>query len=444
MFRQSPRRNGRNKGLKIKHALLISVLLGVSIWLLYQFHHSNDKKTILVEINVNEKPRNDSSKDMFKLGRKDLRPKVMETTIKDSKEAVEHHVGEQGNGNEDEKLARDHESEEHEETGDNKYGDGREDSEDNEDGIGKITKTEHKQTEKEHDVKEHDESGFISDNIQTGHEGEQKEDGGSKKEATKGGNKGNEMENKKESLITRDKESKNKDQGKQKEVKELHKQNEEIKVKVNENKSNKQKKAVVMDKIERKDKSKKENGNKMSSKPEEPLSPSTDHHQRVAEEVENEIGKDDTSNSNVPSVDESQLGSSQSHNDAGTNAATNSEKERQGDENLNNEIETLTVSKKQTVQQINTTPVSYLTPSVDHDTAVSVNGNLTDSSKSNRNEKNDEGGIDSGAQDMEQVPNENKDDASVLEDEKDAVTDLGTLPDNGTGGHITSEDSDTE
>nr|GEX74438.1 hypothetical protein CTI12_AA090750 [Tanacetum cinerariifolium] len=183
---------------------------------------------------------------MFKLGRKDIRPKVMEMTIKYSKEA------------------------------------------------------------EEHDIDEHD--------------------GGSKKVATKEGNKRNEMENKKESLTTRGKESKNKDHGKQKEVKELHKQIEEIKVKVNENKSNEQKKAVVMDNIERKDKSKKEN-----------------------EEVENESGKDDTSSRNVPSVDdESQLGSSQSRNDASTNSATNSEKEKQ---------------------------------------------------------------------DMEQVPNENKDDASVLEDE---------------------------
>nr|GFC64553.1 dentin sialophosphoprotein-like [Tanacetum cinerariifolium] len=180
MFRQSPRRNVRNKGLKIKHTLQVSVLLGVSIWLLYQVHHSNDKKAISVETNINEKPRNDSSKDMFKLGRKDLRPKVMEMTIKDSKEAEEHHIDEQG---------------------------------------------------------------------------EQKEDGGSKKVATKEGNKRNEMENKKESLTARGKESKNKDQGKQKEVKELHKQIEDIKVKVNENKSNEQKKAVVMDNIERKDKS---------------------------------------------------------------------------------------------------------------------------------------------------------------------------------------------
>nr|GFA50525.1 hypothetical protein [Tanacetum cinerariifolium] len=123
-----------------------------------------------------------------------------------------------------------------------------------------------------------------------------------------------------------------------------------------------------MDNIERKDKSKEDNGNKMSSNPKEPLSPSTNHHQSVIEEVENESGKDDTSSSNIPSVHESQL----------------------------------------------------------------------DSNDSNRNEKNDEGDINLGAQDMEQVPNENKDDVSVLEDEKDALTDLGTLPDNKTGGHITS------
>nr|GFB04275.1 hypothetical protein [Tanacetum cinerariifolium] len=190
---------------------------------------------------------------MFKLGRKDIRPIVMEMTIKDSKEPEEHHVDEHGNRNKDEKLAHDHESEEHEEIGDNKHRDGREDK-----------------------------------------------------------------------------------------------------------------------------------------------------------EVENESGKDDTSSRNIPSVDdESQLGSSQS-------------------------------------RQINTTPVSYSMPSVDHETATSADGNLTDSNNSNRNEKNDEGDIDSGAQDMEQVPNENKDDASVLEDEKDAFTDLGTLSDNETGGHITNEDSDTE
>nr|GEY65263.1 hypothetical protein CTI12_AA090750 [Tanacetum cinerariifolium] len=105
-------------------------------------------------------------------------------------------------------------------------------------------------------------------------------------------------------------------------------------------------------------------------------------------------------------------------------APTNSEKEKQGDENQNNQVETLTLSKKQ------------------HQLMETLN--LTDSNNSNRNEKNDEGDIDSGAQDMEQVPNENKDDASVLEDEKDALTDLGTLPDNETEGHITNEDSDTE
>ncbi|GJU63162.1 hypothetical protein Tco_1244997 [Tanacetum coccineum] len=375
MFRQSPRRNGRNKGLK-KNRSQISVLLCVSIWLLYQVHHSNDKKAISVETNINEKPRNDSSKDMFKLGRKDLRPKVMETSIKDSKEAEEHHVDEQGNRKEDEKLAHDHESEEHEEIGDNKHGDGRGYSKDNADGIRKYHKNRDKNGSRKVLVRRScsTECALFNDNIQTGHEGEQKKDGGSKKEATKEGNKRNEMENKKESLTARGKE-------------------------IN----------IVL--------------------------------RAITEEF----------CSNVPSVDESQLGSSQSHNDASTNSATNSEKEKQGDENQNNEVETVTLSKEANVNTLNTTPVSFSTPSVDHETpsvdhetAASVDRNLRDSNNSNRNEKNDEGDIDSGAQDMEQVPNENKDDASVLEDEKDALTDLGTLPDNETGGHITSEDSDTE
>nr|GEY82895.1 dentin sialophosphoprotein-like [Tanacetum cinerariifolium] len=226
MFRQSPRRNGRNKGLKIKHALQISVILGVSIWLLYQVHHSNDKKAISVETNINENPRNDSSKDMFKLGRKDIRPIVMETTIKDSKEPEEHHIDEHGTTNMEmvaktlKAMRMGYEiSQKQSINGSQKC----------------MVKTE----------KDHDQSDVINDNIQIGHDREQKEDGG--------------------------------------------------------------------------------------------------------KEVENESGKDDTSSRNVPSVDdESQLGSSQSRNDASTNSATNSEKEKQ---------------------------------------------------------------------DMEQVPNENKDDASVLEDE---------------------------
>ncbi|XP_039053498.1 protein bfr2-like [Hibiscus syriacus] len=44
MFRVSPSRNQRSKGLKVKHALQICVLLGICIWLLYQVKHSGEKK----------------------------------------------------------------------------------------------------------------------------------------------------------------------------------------------------------------------------------------------------------------------------------------------------------------------------------------------------------------------------------------------------------------
>lgn len=70
MFKQSPRRNQRNKGFKVKHALQICLLLAVSIWLLYQVQHSHNKKAT----NVPKELQN--GKATIKLGRKDLQPQV--------------------------------------------------------------------------------------------------------------------------------------------------------------------------------------------------------------------------------------------------------------------------------------------------------------------------------------------------------------------------------
>ena len=69
MFKLSPRRNLRSKGFKVKHALQICLLLGVSIWLLYQVRHSHDKKASFGE---GKKTGN----EILKLGRRDLRPQV--------------------------------------------------------------------------------------------------------------------------------------------------------------------------------------------------------------------------------------------------------------------------------------------------------------------------------------------------------------------------------
>lgn len=121
MFK-SPRRNGRNKGLRMKHVIQMSVLLGVSIWLLYQIHTSDGKKSS-VTIKISDKLLNsDGSKEIFKLGRKVLRPKVKET--EESHQAD----GEGKNENEgSEDGVEDHESEEREEGGENERADGKED-----------------------------------------------------------------------------------------------------------------------------------------------------------------------------------------------------------------------------------------------------------------------------------------------------------------------------
>ncbi|PQQ10772.1 neurofilament medium polypeptide [Prunus yedoensis var. nudiflora] len=44
MLKQSPSRNQRSKGFKVKHALQMFLLLAICIWLLYQLKHSHDKK----------------------------------------------------------------------------------------------------------------------------------------------------------------------------------------------------------------------------------------------------------------------------------------------------------------------------------------------------------------------------------------------------------------
>ncbi|KAI3794159.1 hypothetical protein L1987_36787 [Smallanthus sonchifolius] len=143
MFK-SPRRNGRTKGFKIKHVIQITMLLGVSIWLLYHIHHSDDKKSsVTTKISQKSNNDNDSSKDIYKLGRKVLRPKVKETKVDD----------EQNNENEDaEGVVEDHESDEHEEVGENEHADGKEDSEEIK---------EHENEKEDDDDKGHEQTGKI-------------------------------------------------------------------------------------------------------------------------------------------------------------------------------------------------------------------------------------------------------------------------------------------
>nr|GEW04560.1 dentin sialophosphoprotein-like isoform X1 [Tanacetum cinerariifolium] len=189
MSRQSPHRNGRNKGLKIKHALQISVLLGVSIWLLYQVHHESEEHE---EIRDNKhgdgredsKGNEDGIENITKTEHKRIAEVHGEKDHDKSDDSGKRTVAKQSprrNGrNKRLKIKHalqisvllgvsiwllyqvHHESEEHKEIGDNKHGDGREDSKGNEDGIGNILKTEHKQIAEVHGEKDHDQSDVIN------------------------------------------------------------------------------------------------------------------------------------------------------------------------------------------------------------------------------------------------------------------------------------------
>ena len=77
MLRQSPSRNQRSKGFKLKSVLQICVLLVICIWLLYQvkhFRNSMANKESTKE--TSEKVR--SGHEIMRLGRKGLHPEVKE------------------------------------------------------------------------------------------------------------------------------------------------------------------------------------------------------------------------------------------------------------------------------------------------------------------------------------------------------------------------------
>ncbi|CAM0875035.1 unnamed protein product [Alopecurus aequalis] len=94
MLRQSSSRNHRSRGLKLKKALQISLLVLVSVWLLYQVKHSYEKKTAVYNENNDNNDTSDVHKDdqsqgeVIRLGRKDL-PAKMEADSSTLDERVE-------------------------------------------------------------------------------------------------------------------------------------------------------------------------------------------------------------------------------------------------------------------------------------------------------------------------------------------------------------------
>ncbi|KAG8098021.1 hypothetical protein GUJ93_ZPchr0013g34503 [Zizania palustris] len=88
MLRQSSSRNYRSKGLKLKKALQITLLVLVSVWLIYQVKHSYEKKAYN-ENETNEPHKDDQNEgEMIRLGRKDL-PTKMEADSSTLDERIE-------------------------------------------------------------------------------------------------------------------------------------------------------------------------------------------------------------------------------------------------------------------------------------------------------------------------------------------------------------------
>ncbi|KAJ9674130.1 hypothetical protein PVL29_023592 [Vitis rotundifolia] len=70
MLRQSPSRNQRSKGFKLKPVLQICVLLAICIWLLYQVKHFE---------------KVGSGHEIMRLGRKDLHPELVEEGLENER-----------------------------------------------------------------------------------------------------------------------------------------------------------------------------------------------------------------------------------------------------------------------------------------------------------------------------------------------------------------------
>nr|CAD1819547.1 unnamed protein product [Ananas comosus var. bracteatus] len=123
MLRQSSSRNQRNKVLRVKHVLQMSLLVAVSFWLLYQLKHSYDKKKASVDENSATSSNLEEEQQRFvKLGRKDLpdneeanldeeREKEREAVKRVMEEEEEIGEGEQVRGNERDDEEREDEGE---------------------------------------------------------------------------------------------------------------------------------------------------------------------------------------------------------------------------------------------------------------------------------------------------------------------------------------------
>lgn len=162
MFRQSPSRNHRSRGFKVKHVLQICLLLAVCFWLIYQVKHSHDKKKEFDEKQSEVSAKSTNGDEILKFGRKELRPKEDEViAIEHEKESEggEESEGDEGNKHEeDEQEEEEGNKSEERETGDDEIDEGDQDDklENDEDFIDEEKEREEVDEEKDGQVETED------------------------------------------------------------------------------------------------------------------------------------------------------------------------------------------------------------------------------------------------------------------------------------------------
>ncbi|KAK6805566.1 hypothetical protein RDI58_003351 [Solanum bulbocastanum] len=170
MYKQSPSRNHRSKGVKVKNVLQICLLLAVCFWLIYQVKHSHDKKKEFDEDDAKSSIKTGSINELMKLGRKDL-PQIegLDTVDEKHREEPEDEIveeEEEGNKPEEEDLEENNTKEkndEHREDGEDEVDDHdqeknderREDGEDEVDDHDQEKNDEHRE-DGEDEVDDHD------------------------------------------------------------------------------------------------------------------------------------------------------------------------------------------------------------------------------------------------------------------------------------------------
>lgn len=151
MYKQSPGRNHRSKGIKVKNVLQICLLLAVCFWLIYQVKHSHDKKKEFGEDDTKSSIKTESINELVKLGRKDLLPRIegLDTVNEKHREEPEDETVEEEEGNkpEEEDLEENNTKEKNDEH--------REDGEDEVDDHDQEKNDEHRE-DGEDEVDDHD------------------------------------------------------------------------------------------------------------------------------------------------------------------------------------------------------------------------------------------------------------------------------------------------